>query len=69
MTYPIVINTCLVLVTVILLFAKVLSEKTSNVHPHAKKYLRQIIWNAYLRVFLEEYLIISIACIVRLFNL
>ena len=68
MTYPFVILTVTIAVNLLLILLKVISCNR-KCRESIKRQLRKIVWNSYIRLFIEEYLIITIAALIKMYAL
>ena len=66
LTYPLSILAIALAINLLLAIMSVMSSKCSKVNSLINKQLRKMVWNFYLRMFIEEYLFIVIACIIKL---
>ena len=69
MTYPLAILAFAIIIQILLLAMNIVSAKFRPVQSWSKNQLRKLVWNFYIRMFIEEYLFVTIACTIKLYVL
>ena len=69
MTYPLCILAFAIIINILLLVLNITSARSRGVQSWSKNQLRKMVWNFYIRMYIEEYLFVTIACIIKLYVL